>query len=138
MSNTTGEPAKKPRRTHTFGACNNCRRRHVKCDQVRPNCLTCKATGLSCEGYRTELRWVTTSGASAEVDSTGGSSSAQSGRRFLYSGKFLQRPWSRTAVDTRRAIKTVYERGFAVRDLQAHRRIYRRIGQSFQEPSTIK
>ncbi|KAE8146812.1 fungal-specific transcription factor domain-containing protein [Aspergillus avenaceus] len=48
----------KPRRTHTLGGCQTCRRRHVKCDQLQPSCLTCQAFGVPCEGYSTEIRWM--------------------------------------------------------------------------------
>ncbi|KAF4996200.1 hypothetical protein FDECE_12541 [Fusarium decemcellulare] len=57
--------AKKSRGSYSYGGCATCRRRHVKCDKVRPVCLTCKAIGVTCEGFQDAgLRWVTTAGAS--------------------------------------------------------------------------
>ncbi|KAI0430313.1 arginine metabolism regulation protein II [Xylaria sp. FL1042] len=35
----------------SFGGCDNCRSRRVKCDETRPSCLLCEATGLICKGY---------------------------------------------------------------------------------------
>ncbi|KAI5360641.1 putative zn(2)-C6 fungal-type DNA-binding domain-containing protein [Septoria linicola] len=46
------------RRSRSFGGCGTCRRRHVKCDRVRPICLTCKAVGATCEGFTAEIRWM--------------------------------------------------------------------------------
>jgi hypothetical protein len=48
----------KPRRTRSLGGCKTCKRRHVKCDQSRPNCQTCSGFGLSCEGFSDEVQWV--------------------------------------------------------------------------------
>ncbi|RTE84581.1 hypothetical protein BHE90_000920 [Fusarium euwallaceae] len=56
-------PVKKPRGSYSYGGCGTCRKRHVKCDQVRPQCLTCKAIGVVCDGFDDSgLRWVTGSG----------------------------------------------------------------------------
>ncbi|KAF2009726.1 hypothetical protein BU24DRAFT_380357 [Aaosphaeria arxii CBS 175.79] len=46
------------RRKHSFGGCRTCRRRHVKCDQVRPSCLACRAVNAVCEGYSSDVRWM--------------------------------------------------------------------------------
>lgn len=76
------------RRSHAFGGCGTCRRRHVKCDQVRPSCLTCQAVGVACAGYHTELKWMATSGASIDQDAAqnDGKAVVQSARTHLYSG----------------------------------------------------
>ncbi|KAI8715957.1 Zn(2)-C6 fungal-type domain-containing protein [Fusarium sp. LHS14.1] len=59
-------PAKKPRGSYSYGGCGTCRKRHVKCDQVRPHCLTCNAIGVLCDGFDDSgLRWVTSSGESS-------------------------------------------------------------------------
>ncbi|RAH47820.1 Zn(II)2Cys6 transcription factor [Aspergillus brunneoviolaceus CBS 621.78] len=46
------------RRTHALGACKTCRRRHAKCDQRRPSCQMCRASGVTCEGFTDDIRWV--------------------------------------------------------------------------------
>ena len=81
--------AKKSHRSHSFGGCDTCRRRHVKCDQIRPTCLTCKAVGVECAGYRTDLEWVTTSNASSTNLGTSPAARRLSSRRHLYSGNGL-------------------------------------------------
>lgn len=86
----------RPRRTHALGGCRTCRRRHVKCDQKRPACLTCRALGVTCEGFSDEVRWMSgkkqpnarqaaagASGKSADVDKQ---QSPTSTRRHLYTG----------------------------------------------------
>ncbi|KAJ5220261.1 hypothetical protein N7468_009465 [Penicillium chermesinum] len=32
--------------------CQNCRKRHIKCDEARPHCKACTKTGRSCPGYK--------------------------------------------------------------------------------------
>ncbi|RAL12671.1 Zn(II)2Cys6 transcription factor [Aspergillus homomorphus CBS 101889] len=54
-SKTTGN---RTRRTHALGACKTCRRRHAKCDQRRPKCQMCRASGVACEGFADDIRWV--------------------------------------------------------------------------------
>jgi arginine metabolism regulation protein II len=49
------------RRTHNLGGCATCRRRHVKCDQSRPTCGTCRRAGHECGGYSSEVRWMSMS-----------------------------------------------------------------------------
>ncbi|OGM42080.1 C6 transcription factor [Aspergillus bombycis] len=85
----------KSRRTHTLGGCQTCRRRHVKCDQMRPTCLTCRAFGVSCEGYSTEIRWMSGKHQSQQQrqsssESRGADKPASGGhgtRRHLYTEK---------------------------------------------------
>ncbi|KAL2869570.1 Zn(II)2Cys6 transcription factor domain-containing protein [Aspergillus lucknowensis] len=36
-------------------ACENCRRRRIKCNQLRPRCSQCARAGISCSGYRTPI-----------------------------------------------------------------------------------
>lgn len=88
MSESTKNLAKKPRRSHSFGGCDTCRRRHVKCDQVRPHCLTCKAVGVECAGYPKDLKWVTSFNASSADPETRSASRPLSSRRHLYSGNY--------------------------------------------------
>ncbi|ETS84449.1 hypothetical protein PFICI_02474 [Pestalotiopsis fici W106-1] len=45
----------KPRRSR--GGCWTCRRRHKKCDEVRPICLRCQHGDFQCEGYGVRLTW---------------------------------------------------------------------------------
>ncbi|KAF2447168.1 hypothetical protein P171DRAFT_471534 [Karstenula rhodostoma CBS 690.94] len=46
------------RRKHSFGGCKTCRRRHVKCDQIRPVCLACRAINVTCGGYEQGVKWL--------------------------------------------------------------------------------
>ncbi|KAJ5673781.1 transcriptional regulator family: Fungal Specific TF [Penicillium macrosclerotiorum] len=46
------------RRSHVLGGCSTCRRRHVKCDQKRPACRTCRALGVPCEGFSDQVLWL--------------------------------------------------------------------------------
>ena len=87
----------RPRRTHSLGGCRTCRRRHVKCDQKRPACMTCRALGVTCEGFSEEVRWMsnkkhqnnsrqaTAASKSGDVDKRQ-SHSSTSTRRHLYTG----------------------------------------------------
>ena len=43
------------RRGRSFAGCATCRSRHVKCDEVIPECSTCKQNGLSCGGYEKSI-----------------------------------------------------------------------------------
>ncbi|KAL3457520.1 hypothetical protein BJX64DRAFT_16475 [Aspergillus heterothallicus] len=36
-------------------ACENCRRRRIKCNQLRPRCSQCSRAGLECSGYRAPI-----------------------------------------------------------------------------------
>lgn len=79
----------RPRRTHVLGGCVNCRRRHTKCDQVQPRCLTCQAVGQTCEGYDSNVQWVPQGkGLKAVAEEKSGT------RRHLYTGS------SKTDVET--------------------------------------
>jgi hypothetical protein len=49
------------KRTHNLGGCATCRRRHVKCDQSRPTCGTCRRAGHECSGYSSGIRWMSMS-----------------------------------------------------------------------------
>ncbi|PLB46586.1 C6 zinc finger domain protein [Aspergillus steynii IBT 23096] len=48
-------PRAKIVKTKTFGGCWTCRRRKVKCDNLRPRCRRC---GDTCEGYDVDLYWL--------------------------------------------------------------------------------
>ncbi|CAF3502421.1 unnamed protein product [Fusarium graminearum] len=50
------------RRTHSFGGCKTCRKRHLKCDQSLPKCNRCTQAGLACEGFTPALRWLISTG----------------------------------------------------------------------------
>ncbi|KAH8895671.1 hypothetical protein GQ53DRAFT_838636 [Thozetella sp. PMI_491] len=45
-------------RTRTFTGCRTCRSRHLKCDEARPVCSSCRRLGLECEGYEALLYWM--------------------------------------------------------------------------------
>ncbi|KAM5344184.1 hypothetical protein ACJ41O_012721 [Fusarium nematophilum] len=50
------------KRTHSFGGCKTCRKRHLKCDQSVPKCNRCRLAGLTCEGFAPSLRWLIATG----------------------------------------------------------------------------
>lgn len=76
-----------PRRVrgpYALGGCLTCRRRHVKCDQVKPVCLTCQACGETCDGFSDDLCWV---GASSSSKRESPTDPSQGSRRHLYTGE---------------------------------------------------
>ncbi|KKF96246.1 Proteasome subunit alpha type-4 [Ceratocystis platani] len=42
-----------------YKGCETCRRRRVKCDNMRPICRKCVSTGRSCEGYERQMIFIT-------------------------------------------------------------------------------
>lgn len=52
-------PPSRPR-TKTFTGCWTCRKRHVKCDEQRPECARCRRGGRVCQGYGVRLGWTNT------------------------------------------------------------------------------
>ncbi|KAL3456660.1 fungal-specific transcription factor domain-containing protein [Aspergillus heterothallicus] len=74
----TASKSGRPRRSHTLGACRTCRRRHVKCDQKRPVCRTCRTLGVACEGFTSEVRWISDNGGSPDPEDHNGT------RRHMY------------------------------------------------------
>ncbi|KAL3487215.1 fungal-specific transcription factor domain-containing protein [Aspergillus germanicus] len=50
-------PPHRVTKTKTFAGCWTCRRRKVKCDNLRPRCRRC-GEGDRCEGYNVDLYWV--------------------------------------------------------------------------------
>ena len=77
---------KKTTRSHTFGGCGTCRRRHVKCDKVRPACLSCRAIGAVCDGFRQELKWVTNPESQGDKKGPKSDVHSHSARQHLYTG----------------------------------------------------
>ncbi|KAF9880867.1 hypothetical protein CkaCkLH20_01909 [Colletotrichum karsti] len=55
---STGNSAKRVPRSRTFTGCRTCRSRHLKCDEARPKCSSCRRLNLVCEGYDGQLLWV--------------------------------------------------------------------------------
>jgi arginine metabolism regulation protein II len=51
-------------RSRTFTGCRTCRSRHLKCDEARPVCSSCRRLKLPCEGYAARLLWVSEQGPS--------------------------------------------------------------------------
>ncbi|KAF9870685.1 hypothetical protein CkaCkLH20_11787 [Colletotrichum karsti] len=43
------------RRSRSFGGCGTCRNRRMKCDEGRPTCSMCEASGLTCSGYEKNI-----------------------------------------------------------------------------------
>lgn len=75
----------RPRRSHVLGGCSTCRRRHVKCDQKRPDCRTCRALGVPCEGYSDQVPWMRSGDDEEELEGA-----RRGTRRHLYTGKSLR------------------------------------------------
>ncbi|KAL2397512.1 hypothetical protein ABEF93_000140 [Exophiala dermatitidis] len=90
---------KKPRRTHAFGGCGTCRRRHVKCDQVRPVCLTCQAVGAICDGFRTELKWVSESHGTGAKETVSQDLTSHTVRNHLFSAEQSRKSMSKALQD---------------------------------------
>ncbi|PWY96173.1 hypothetical protein BO94DRAFT_453495 [Aspergillus sclerotioniger CBS 115572] len=78
------QSAHRTRRSHGLGACKTCRRRHAKCDQRRPTCQMCRATGVTCEGFTDEIRWMPRRHQPGTID---GIDDKQGARRHLYTEK---------------------------------------------------
>ncbi|WYZ41428.1 hypothetical protein EsH8_V_000323 [Colletotrichum jinshuiense] len=57
-SSRGGTNAKKVPRSRTFTGCRTCRSRHLKCDEARPVCSSCRRLNLVCEGYDGQLLWI--------------------------------------------------------------------------------
>ncbi|KAF5022186.1 hypothetical protein F66182_5773 [Fusarium sp. NRRL 66182] len=75
------------RRTHSFGGCKTCRKRHLKCDQSLPRCRRCRQAGLTCEGFTPALRWLLCTGSEVydrQPTQTAENDAKHSSRRHLY------------------------------------------------------
>ncbi|KAI1206945.1 arginine metabolism regulation protein II [Annulohypoxylon truncatum] len=59
----------------SFGGCDTCRSRRVKCDEARPACLLCRTAGLTCQGYEKNIFF-------ASEDGDGDDDVAGKGARF--------------------------------------------------------
>lgn len=46
-----------PTMARSRGGCGTCKKRHRKCDETRPSCRQCQASGLECAGYQKVLSW---------------------------------------------------------------------------------
>ncbi|UQC85475.1 uncharacterized protein CLUP02_10973 [Colletotrichum lupini] len=55
---SSAAPTKKVPRSRTFTGCRTCRSRHLKCDEARPVCSSCRRLNLVCEGYDGQLLWI--------------------------------------------------------------------------------
>lgn len=82
MSSRSGKTASQARRKNALGVCSTCRRRHIKCDLVRPICGGCKAIGSACEAVEPDLIWQATTTPSQKRKSPGSTPLAP--RRHLY------------------------------------------------------
>ncbi|KAI8308829.1 Arginine metabolism regulation protein II [Colletotrichum sp. SAR11_240] len=75
QSTTAGNNANRVPRSRTFTGCRTCRSRHLKCDEARPICSSCRRLNLVCEGYDGQLLWVPDPLCSASGDQKHASSS---------------------------------------------------------------
>ena len=122
------------RRSRSFGGCGTCRRRHVKCDQVRPICLTCKAVGAECEGFSAEIRWMKSSKDGNEPEDAMLAGKSGATRRHLFSGKYFSHRSSQGGCHIadcdfrKRARKNEFLLGLEFPD-RLSRRIFVRAGQ---------
>jgi hypothetical protein len=64
-------PSERKRRTHikVHTGCRTCKKRRVKCDENKPDCLQCQRLGLQCHGYDPPEPWLIPS-ALMKVDET--------------------------------------------------------------------
>lgn len=78
-------PTQRSKRTHSFGGCTTCRKRHLKCDQVLPTCGRCKLSGLACD-FSPTLRWLVATGTDVydRIPQAAERGGAQYSRRHLY------------------------------------------------------
>ncbi|KAI0408267.1 fungal-specific transcription factor domain-containing protein [Xylaria palmicola] len=53
-------PSKKVPTARSFGGCDTCRSRRVKCDESKPFCRMCESAGLTCQGYVRNIFFVST------------------------------------------------------------------------------
>ncbi|KAL0942691.1 uncharacterized protein CTRU02_200577 [Colletotrichum truncatum] len=74
-TSSTNSNAKKVPRSRTFTGCRTCRSRHLKCDEARPVCSSCRRLNLVCEGYDGQLLWVPDPLCSASTENKHASSS---------------------------------------------------------------
>ncbi|PYH30905.1 Zn(II)2Cys6 transcription factor [Aspergillus neoniger CBS 115656] len=84
------QSGRRTRRSHALGACKTCRRRHAKCDQKRPTCQMCRATGVVCEGFVDEIRWMSDRKSQPSSGTATGKANdpeKQGPRRHLYTEK---------------------------------------------------
>lgn len=95
-------------RSHTMGGCATCRRRHVKCDQVKPQCLTCRAIGITCGGFSYGLRWMPSAAETVQDVPDAGRMPAEGTRRHLYTG-VLSEPSTWTELILHRTIDAANE-----------------------------
>ncbi|KAI1086796.1 hypothetical protein F5B19DRAFT_487230 [Rostrohypoxylon terebratum] len=51
----------------SFGGCDTCRSRRVKCDETRPACLLCRTAGFICRGYEKNIFFVSGQGDDDEI-----------------------------------------------------------------------
>lgn len=68
-------------RSRTFTGCGTCRARHLKCDEARPVCNSCRRNNLPCQGYAAQLLWMPDSNGSDKLDQP-----AAMFRRTLFNG----------------------------------------------------
>ncbi|KAJ3962464.1 hypothetical protein N0V92_000841 [Colletotrichum tropicale] len=75
QATTASNNSKRVPRSRTFTGCRTCRSRHLKCDEARPICSSCRRLNLVCEGYDGQLLWVPDPLCSASGDQKHASSS---------------------------------------------------------------
>ncbi|KAH6967567.1 fungal-specific transcription factor domain-containing protein [Ilyonectria sp. MPI-CAGE-AT-0026] len=75
---------------YALGGCKTCRRRHLKCDQTQPLCGRCRISGLLCEGFSSDLRWIVSTGLDEKRLHPAGNSLGQYARRQLYTEQCRQ------------------------------------------------
>lgn len=86
MSSRSGKTGSRARRKNALGVCSTCRRRHIKCDLVRPICGGCKAIGSACEAVEPDLIWQATTTPSQKRHRSPGSTPLAP-RRHLYTDR---------------------------------------------------
>ncbi|KIW45638.1 uncharacterized protein PV06_04011 [Exophiala oligosperma] len=112
MSTELSEAPDTPRGVHFSGymrhrsltGCLTCRRRRVKCDDVRPACGVCRRLQLPCQGFEPRILFITPliSGSSDDLSSPSESrasnaEASKESRRMLFGGKLYPPPPQNTS-----------------------------------------
>ncbi|GAB7362556.1 hypothetical protein MBLNU230_g2873t1 [Neophaeotheca triangularis] len=91
-------------RTRT--GCQNCRTRHLKCDEQRPSCTRCERAGIECiRGYNIRFRH----GANPSVANTKGSGLAKTEYDFSKTQPWVNTALSLTFLDETPELTSIYQ-----------------------------
>lgn len=63
-------------RSRGFTGCGTCRSRHLKCDEAKPTCSTCRRLDLPCQGYAPRLLWIASQQCGGDLEGPKGEASS--------------------------------------------------------------